>query len=149
MRGGGILPPPIGEKIMRLTSYKTKTINIPGDDDMAFIIIKKLSLHAISQIEAKCSKIIVSSGDDSGMHINNTMREDLIAETCITGWGNFFDEKGEEVKFNAKNFKAIASQCEIRRPDNNKLVRFNEWVDYEHSLFTKEVEESELEVTGN
>ena len=128
---------PTGE-IMRLTVEKNKRVDIPGDEDGGFINIKLLSLHEIARIEAKCQSPGINEKAEVTLALDPFSRENMIALSCLTGWGNMYDSKGKELKFNRKSL-AQAEAFVIRVDD--KKMRFLEWVDHEHAKFYEEVED--------
>lgn len=123
---------------MRLSQERTKRIDVPGDPDGGYVNIRLLTLHQIAQIEAKCNSTGYSERNEVMLSIDPFNRENLIAKSCLIGWGNMFDAKGKEMKFNQKNLRE--AEAFVIQVDDKK-VRFLEWVDDEHSKFYEENEE--------
>lgn len=122
---------------MRLTAEKTFRREVPNDPDGAFVNIRVLSKHHLSSIESKCVENKISEDGAGSIVLNSHKRENLVARDCLTGWGNFFDEKGKELKFNIKNV-TLAANFDITL--DGKKVRFYEWVDSEHTKCKEEVD---------
>jgi hypothetical protein len=132
---------------MRLTTERTKRIDVPDDPDKAFINIIALDLDLITKIEENCSNIIIGDSDSSdSIGFKPAKREDGIAKNCLKSFGNFFDVKGSEIKFKKSNFKEVAK---FAIDIDGKRVRFFEWVANEHDKFYDEVLIEEKEATKN
>ena len=131
---------------MRLTLEKTKKCSIPKDEDGGFVIIKALSQEELAQIQSKSSEVAIATGDDIKISVDDVKRINLTAHACLTGWGNLFDEKGTEIKFNKANVNKVA-QCSVRV--ESKPTRFLQWVDDCHTAFLAEIEEGMKEASKN
>ena len=127
---------------MKLSAERTKKIEVPGDPDKGFVVIRMLSLEETSQIEGK--HMIIS---EKGISINNySERDSAYAIACIKDWGNLFDVDNTPIKFNAINMNKVANFAIII---DGETVRFFEWVKRELTKFTEEVEEQEKAAIKN
>lgn len=124
---------------MRLTLDKIKRVEVPGDEDGGFVNIRALSLEEIAAIEAKSSDMGFKEDGGVTISINSYNRTNLVARKCLKGWGNFFDEKGEELKFPKDIDRAAKYTINI----NGKDMRFLEWVEHEHTKHREEIKEEE------
>jgi len=123
---------------MKLTSARTKRIEVPNDPEMGFINIRDLSLEEIARIDSKYFEI-----SDSGVNmVNYAGRDGDFAKACLTGWGNLFDESGRELKFNPKNIEK-ASAFKIDLGGDEGVVRFYTWVNQEREKLAEDVEAEE------
>ncbi|MFA5347453.1 MAG: hypothetical protein WC294_04910 [Methanoregula sp.] len=122
---------------MRLTLDKIKRVEVPGDEDGGFVNIKVLSLEDLAAIEAKSSDMAFTENGGVTVSINSYNRANLVARKCLTGWGNFFNEKGEELKFPKDIGRAARYSITI----NGKEIRFLEWVEQCHTQHREEIKE--------
>lgn len=130
---------------MRLSLEKTKRIDVPGDEDNGYINIKCLSQEQLANIESRSSDMAFDGSGGIKVSINSYSRANLVAKKCLVGWGNFFDEKGEELKFprdidKASNYSVVV---------DGKHVRFLEWVEECHTIFRNETLNSMEEARKN
>lgn len=117
----------------RLTAKKTRVFYVPNDPDKGNITIRALTREELARIEANCSE---TSADDKGsgkLILNPYARVNGVAQACLEDWENFFDEKGNPMKYSAKNVMR-ASRMSIEVEEGN-IVRFFEWVDSCHAEF--------------
>jgi len=130
---------------MRLIVEKTKKVDVPNDPDMGYINIRALSMEELAEIESKASDMVVG---EKGVNIslNNYEKANRIAGKCLKGWGNMFDSKGEELKYNSSSLEMM-SHLELMV--EGKKVRFLEWVCDCHTKFREEIKEEEGVAQGN
>jgi len=127
---------------MKLIAQKTKKIEVPGDADGGFVVIKNLSLEEVANIEGKYFEV---TNKEIRM-VNYAEREGEFARACLTDWGNLFDESERPMKFTAKNIdKASQFAIEI----DGKQTRFYEWINDEREKFAEEVAEQESAARKN
>jgi len=122
---------------MRLTLDKIKRVEVPGDEDGGYINIKALSLEDLAGIEAKSSDMAFTGDGGVTVSVNSYSRANLVARKCLTGWGNFFNEKGEELRFPKDIDRAAKYSIRI----GGKETRFLEWVEQEHTKHREEIAE--------
>ena len=120
---------------MRLSINKNKKVDVPNDEDGGFINIKALSIEELANIESKSSDMAYDATGNVKVTINPYKRANLVARKCLTGWGNFFDEKGEELKFPKDVDRAALYSINI----DSKDMRFLEWVEQCHTILRDEI----------
>lgn len=120
---------------MRLTLEKTKRIEVPNDEDGGYINIKFLHQEELANIESRSSETMFDTSGGVKVIVNSYKRTNSVAKKCLVGWGNFFDEKGNELRFPRDIDKASNYSINV----NGKLVRFLEWVESCHTEFRDEV----------
>lgn len=121
---------------MRLTAEKTKKVNVPNDPDSGYVVIRALSRDELAHSESASSSVNI--GGEVSVIVDPYKRANLIATSCLKGWGNFFDSYGNEIKFNNKSLQTVKDMSVVIE---DKPVRFFEWVKDEHDKFFNEVEE--------
>ena len=131
---------------MRLTLEKTRRIDIPNDEDNGFVTIKALSMDHLARIESRCTQTMMDGNEDVQLVLDDYKRANRVATDCLTGWGNMFDTRGKELKFNRKNVMMAAN---LELLIENKRMRFLDWVDQEHAKFREEVNSESIEASGN
>lgn len=133
---------------MKLVAERSKTIEIPGDEDKGFIQIRNLSMEEVAQIESKYVHVTMND-----IKMDNFAERDAdFARACLKGWGNLYDPSGRDLKFNPKNIAtASAFVVTVVDPETNESLRhrFYEWINNEREKFAEEVEAEEEAALGN
>lgn len=136
---------------MRLSQERTKKVPIPNDEDHGYVTILDLEDDTIYRIHSKTQDVSMDGDNNQRFSFDPVAREDKMVEACLKGWGNLFDENGNELKFtpgnlfNARRFIVVGTD----EKGKEKKYRFYEWVESERLKFAEEVKAEKEVAVGN